>query len=70
MPAIAPSATQSGGFGLKHRQVALIPQERHAPRTFVPVEELEANRVERAAIPASKHGLEAICGASCDTGAQ
>jgi membrane glycosyltransferase len=70
MPVVAPSSTQSGGFGLKHREVALIPQERNAPRTFVSVEQLEATRVERVAIPASKHGLEAICGASCDTGAQ
>jgi hypothetical protein len=34
------------------------------------VEDLEALRTERSAIPASKHGLETICGASCDTGAQ
>jgi hypothetical protein len=70
MPTAAPSATQSGGFGLKHRQVALIPHERHGARTFVSVEELEQIRVESPVIPASKHGLEVICGASCDTGAQ
>ena len=31
---------------------------------------LEAMRVNRRIIPASKYGLETICGASCETGAQ
>jgi hypothetical protein len=70
MPVTAPSAAQSGGFGLKHQQVELIPREGAPARTSATVAELEARRVARAAVPASKHGLEAICGASCDTGAQ
>ena len=31
---------------------------------------LEAARLDGTRISASKHGLESICGASCETGAQ
>jgi hypothetical protein len=31
---------------------------------------LESFRVSRLAVPASKHGLEVLCGGSCETGAQ
>jgi hypothetical protein len=34
------------------------------------IEALEAMRTQRPAIPASKYGLEVICGASCETSAQ
>jgi len=36
----------------------------------ISLEALELGRTMRSAIPASKHGLENICGASCETGAQ
>jgi hypothetical protein len=32
--------------------------------------DLELMRTQRSYIPASKYGLETICGASCETGAQ
>lgn len=32
--------------------------------------DLEAARIGRQGVPASKFGLEVICGASCETGAQ
>lgn len=62
-------AAQSSNFDLKNRDVELMPRRRSEP-TFVAVTDLEALRTERAAVPASKHGLETICGASCETGAQ
>ena len=34
------------------------------------LQELEAMRTQAAPVTASKHGLETICGASCETGAQ
>ena len=56
-------------FDLKHEVVELIPAAPlPTPHTFVSVEELEASRLSTP-FTASKHGLEAICGASCDTGA-
>lgn len=64
------SLTQSSNFNLKNEVVELVRASRKAERTFVTIEDLEAMRTNRAAIPASKHGLEAICGASCETGAQ
>jgi hypothetical protein len=36
----------------------------------ISLESLEIGRTMRSTIPASKHGLENICGASCETGAQ
>jgi len=64
------AAVQSGGFALKNEQVALVRHGAPAERSFQTIGDLEAMRVERSAVPASKHGLEVICGASCDTGAQ
>jgi len=34
------------------------------------IEALETMRTARPAVPASKHSLEMICGASCETAAQ
>lgn len=62
--AIAPSSN----FQMKNQVVELAPANRST--ATMTVRELEAIRTGRAAIPASKHGLEAICGASCETGAQ
>ncbi len=58
-------------FNLKNVAVELVPtSDRRAATTFIAIADLEAMRTQRRAIPASKHGLETICGASCDTGAQ
>ena len=38
--------------------------------SFSSLKNLEDKRVTRSFIKASKHGLESICGASCETGAQ
>jgi hypothetical protein len=62
------SATH-GNFNLKNIAVDLVPAG-PARRTEMTVTELETMRTRRRPVPASKHGLEAICGASCETGAQ
>ena len=54
---------------LKNVAVELIPESRSAQRAELSVEELEAMRVSRPAVPASRNGLEVICGASCEIGA-
>ena len=64
------TATQSSNFDLKTELVELIPSGGVATRVVMSVRELEAIRIGGAAVPASKHGLETICGASCETGAQ
>ncbi len=63
-------AVQSSNFRLKNELVELIPPGAVAPRVSMNVRDLEAMRTQRSAVPASKHGLEIICGASCETGAQ
>jgi hypothetical protein len=61
-------ATQNQNFNLKNVAVDLIPE--HAPeRAEISMADLEAMRVERPAVPASKNGLEVICGGSCEIGA-
>ncbi|GAA3028166.1 hypothetical protein [Actinokineospora globicatena] len=62
--------TQSTNFDLKTELVELIPSAGVTTTVVMSVGELEALRVGGAAVPASKHGLEAITGASCETGAQ
>jgi hypothetical protein len=57
-------------FELKTVCVELMPAGRSSPSPFIAVEELEAMRAEGRAVSASKHGLERICGASCEVGAQ
>lgn len=63
-------AVQSTNFNLKNEVIELITGSRTAERVSLSVAELEAMRTMRPAIPASKHGLEVITGASCETGAQ
>lgn len=63
-------AAQSSGFNLKNEQVDLIHSGGRPEHTHMTIDALEAMRVERPVVPASKHGLEVICGASCETGAQ
>jgi hypothetical protein len=65
-----PAATQSSNFDLKNELVELLPAGDRRGRAVPTTAELEALRVDRSAVPASKHGLETICGASCETGAQ
>ena len=62
-------AVQNQNFNLKNVAVELIPESRPAQHADLSVEELEAMRVNRPAVPASKNGLEVICGASCEIGA-
>lgn len=57
-------------FNLKHMDVELVPAARAAERAALSLRDLEALRVDQRAVPASKHALETICGASCETGAQ
>jgi hypothetical protein len=66
---IKPAAqTQTQNFNLKHVAVDLIPTPR-GERAEISLEDLEALRASRPAVPASKNGLEVICGASCEIGA-
>jgi hypothetical protein len=59
---------QNQNFNLKNVDVELIPESRDE-RADISMAELEAMRASRPAIPASKNGLEVICGASCEIGA-
>jgi hypothetical protein len=61
-------AVQNHNFDLKNKAVELIP-EPGSERADLSVEELEAMRANRPAVPASKNGLEVICGGSCEIGA-
>ncbi|HVV86683.1 MAG TPA: hypothetical protein VHE35_26675 [Kofleriaceae bacterium] len=62
-------AVQNHNFNLKNVAVELIPETHQAAKADLSIEELEAMRVGRPAVPASKNGLEVICGASCEIGA-
>ncbi len=63
------TAVQSDNFSLKSELVELIPSGGVAGRVVMSVHELEAFRTGTR-VSASKHGLEVITGASCETGAQ
>lgn len=62
-------ATIKSNFDLKNHPVVLIPAP-GAARAYLSVRELEGFRAVRRVLPASKHGLEVLCGGSCETGAQ
>jgi hypothetical protein len=64
------SPAVTNNFNLKHVAVALVPESRPAGHAVMGLAELEGLRTSRRAIPASKHGLETVCGASCEIGAQ
>jgi hypothetical protein len=66
----ASTLVQSSNFGLKEQAVELIRTTGPARTARLGVAELEAFRTGAATVPASKNGLEVICGASCETGAQ
>ena len=63
-------AGQSSNFTLKEHVVELLPTRETSGQAYVSIEELDRLRTRSRVIPASKHGLEIICGASCETGAQ
>jgi hypothetical protein len=62
-------AVVQSNFNLKNVPIELIHTGCRSVQTFKTIEALEAMRTERPAVPASKHGLETICGASCEVGA-
>jgi hypothetical protein len=66
----AQAVTQSSNFNLKNEFVELVDARSTSQHAFVSLQDLESMRTQRPDIPASKHGLETICGASCETGAQ
>jgi hypothetical protein len=61
--------SQSDKFNLKNVSVNLIPPASRGGRAFLSIDELETIRAKSPMVPASKHALETICGASCETGA-
>lgn len=58
--------SSQSNFDLKRSIVDRAEATRHAP---IALADLEAARVGNKRVPASKFGLEVICGASCETGA-
>jgi len=63
------SSDLSNKFNLKNTAVELV-HKSSSEGAFMTIDALEAFRTQSVAIPASKFGLEAICGASCETAAQ
>lgn len=57
-------------FALKQVEVDLIGGPAPSQAVAVSLVELEARRSARRPLTASRHGLEIICGSSCETGAQ
>ena len=55
-------------FDLKNVAVELV--RTGSDRGVMTIQDLEGFRTRRLAVSASKHALETICGASCETGAQ
>jgi hypothetical protein len=64
------AASFASNFDLKNTQAVLIAPHGASQQVVMSVQQLEAIRTTRRAVPASKHGLEVICGGSCETGAQ
>lgn len=56
-------------FDLKNVPIDLIASPK-STTVHLPLGELESFRVSRQPLSASKHGLEVLCGGSCETGAQ
>lgn len=57
-------------FDLKEVEVRLISGRMPTQLAEISLVALEAIRATRRVMPASRHGLEVICGSSCETGAQ
>ncbi|MCP9491659.1 MAG: hypothetical protein MSC31_17555 [Solirubrobacteraceae bacterium MAG38_C4-C5] len=68
MPLEGLNVVQINNFGLKNHDAALL-RANTASSIEVTLTDLEALRVTRQPLPASKYGLESICGASCETSA-
>jgi hypothetical protein len=64
------SPVSADNFQLKSDFIELISRKRDFRPVFIDIAELEESRTKRFAVPASRHGLEIICGASCEIGAQ
>ena len=64
------AAVLRSNFDLKNTETMLITAQGAAQTVSMSLRDLEAFRVVRHPVPASKHGLEVICGGSCETGAQ
>jgi hypothetical protein len=62
-------STVCNNFDLKNVPINLIASPK-STAAQLPIGELEAFRVSRQSLSASKHGLEVLCGGSCETGAQ
>jgi len=65
----ASQQNQSSNFNRKNEFVALM-GKRQSEFAQHSLRDLEALRVSSQFVSASKNGLELICGASCETGAQ
>lgn len=61
------NASIESKFGLKREYADL---QARSTQGFVNLATLESARLSGSGLTASKNGLEAICGASCETGAQ
>ena len=61
--------SQIDNHALKNEEVELIGENRSSAIADISLEQLENIRTKGSSVPASKHGLEAICGCSCDTAA-
>ncbi|MDG0796062.1 hypothetical protein [Pectobacterium punjabense] len=60
----------SNNFNLKNENVNLTHAFANTQFAELSITELELMRAKKDFVPASKHGIESICGASCETGAQ
>jgi len=60
----------SNNFNLKNEQVNLTHTFANEQYADLSVAQLEIMRFKKESVPASKYGIETICGASCETGAQ
>lgn len=58
------------GLHRKNEFVELIRTPQSSARVSISLDRLEAMRADTGCLPASKHSLELICGASCETAAQ
>lgn len=62
--------TPLSNFELKNTSVEIIQSTVTSQVAHLSLADLEAARSGRRPVSASKHGLEVICGGSCETGAQ
>jgi hypothetical protein len=70
MPVSTSATSRSSKFAVKTEIVELTKARPLATTSSLTLGELEAMRAGCPDVPASRHGLEVICGGSCETGAQ